>query len=226
MDGVPSHELPPIENDLEGTAIFQKMRVTEAVPNALAEKRQMQVAFDDVLSKLGTRAVAPKEGESHEHYLATLGTQAAAYGPEERRKIDRLSLPPAALAEIARQDLAHAKAEIEKPNHSLRPGEVREVIKTDRAGHQISEFHTKRGPSFWMNDFADPVVRYVSGGSKGIATEDRSGTYKFDNSDLPELREAARQMEYRESAEFKVQRAYAEAGLAAPAEVLAKIRGV
>ena len=97
-----SHELPAIENDLEGTVIFQKLRAVPAAPNPMAEKREMQVAFDDVLSELGTRAVAPKPGESPEHYLATLGTQAAAYGPEERKGIDRLSLPPAALAEVER----------------------------------------------------------------------------------------------------------------------------
>ena len=129
---LPSHELPQIENDLEGTALFQKMRDVPAAPNPMAEKREMQVAFDDVLSKLGTRAVAPEPGESPEQYLAVLGTQAAGFGPEERKGINRRSLPPAALAEICREDLAIAKAEIERPNHSLRPDEVRDVIKTDR----------------------------------------------------------------------------------------------
>ena len=39
--------------------MFQKLRAVPAAPNPLAEKREMQVAFDDVLSELGTRAVAP-----------------------------------------------------------------------------------------------------------------------------------------------------------------------
>lgn len=41
---LPHHELPPIENDLEGTSIFQKMRAVPAAPNPLAEQREMQVA--------------------------------------------------------------------------------------------------------------------------------------------------------------------------------------
>jgi hypothetical protein len=225
MDNLPHVELPPIENDLEGTAIFQRLRATPAAPNPLADQRELQESFDDVLSRLGTRAVAPKDGESHHDYLATLSTQAAAFGPEERKGINRLSLPDAALAEVARQDLAIAKAEIERPRYSLKPGETREVIKVDRAGHQIREFFNAEGRCSWLNDFKPDVISYVSGGTAGFAQTDQSGTYHFTKDHLPEIRAAVAQAEYQDSAEFKVRRAYADAGLAAPPDVLAKVRG-
>jgi hypothetical protein len=217
-----SRELPPEDpSDITKTELFQKLRATEAAPNPLAEQRQAQCAFDEVLSKLGTRAVAPVSGESPEHYLAVLAQQAAAFGPEERKQIDRQSLAavsPAALAEVARQDLEFARSEIEHPKHSLKDGEVREVVKIDRAGHQITEFYTKdNSPSFWMDMFKGDVVSMVSGGSKGFATEDRSGCYRFDKSNfVPELIEAQRQAEYMDSAEYKIAEAYRAVGREPP----------
>ena len=117
---------------------------------------------------------------------------------------------------MARQDLEIARAEIEHPNHSLRPNEVREVIREDRAGHQITEFHTKLGPSFWMNDFAPDTISYVSGGSAGIGTEDGAGTYRLDKSHLPEYREAARQLEYQQAQSSTLLTPYIKAGVAPP----------
>lgn len=69
-----------------------------------------------------------------------------------------------------------------------------------------------------MDEFKGDVVRYVSGGSAGIATEDRSGQYRFDKGHLPEYRAAAAQLEYQQSAEFKIIDAYIKAGVAPPSQ--------
>jgi len=206
-------------DELTETTIFQELRATPIERDMLGEKRSAQGAFDEVLSKLGSRAVAPRDGESSAHYLAVLATQAAEYGPEKRRQINRLSLPPQALAEIAREDLQYAKAEIERPNHSLRPDELREVIKTDRAGHQISEFYSKRGPSIWMDQFKGDTIRMVSGGSAGILTDEARGSYyhDFTKTNLPEIREMARLKTYHDSAEYKIAKAYRDVGKEPPA---------
>ena len=139
------------------------------------------------------------------------------FGPEDRKGIDRRKLPPAALAEVAREDLAIAKAEIEHPRHSLKPGETRQVTKTDRSGRPFVEFFNNDGPGFWMNTFKDPLIRQISGGSRGIATEDRSGFYDFRKSEIvPELRETQRRAAYMDSAEYKIAEAYKQAGLPPP----------
>jgi hypothetical protein len=214
---VPHVELPQPENDLTETALFKELRAIQTYRDPLDDKVAAQAVFDDVLSQLGERAVAPERGETNAHYLAVLGTQAAQYGPDERKRIDRCSLPPAALAEVAREDLAIAKAEIERPHHSLRPGEVREVTKVDRSGRPAIEFYSLDGPSFWMKEFMDPVVRLVSGGSRGIATTDRSGYYSFNKLQTnPELQAMVKHAEYMDSAEYKIAKAYTDAGLEAP----------
>jgi hypothetical protein len=224
-----SHELPQAENDLESTAIFRELRAVEPKRNALAEQREAQQAFDDVLSKLGTRAVAPRYGESNEHFLAVLATQAAAFGPEDRKRIDRQSLArssPAALAEVARTDLEIARGEIERPHYSLRPGETRAVEKIDRSGRPVIEFfNAENSPSFWMDDFKPPLVSMVSGGSKGFATADRGGVYRFDKSNvIPELVALRQQEQYEQTAEYKIRKAYADVGLVAPDDVVRSVR--
>jgi hypothetical protein len=76
------------------------------------------------------------------------------------RDINRQSLPAEALAEVVRVDAEYARAETERPFHSLKDGEVREVVRVDRAGHEITEFYTKdNSPSFWMDQFKPPVIK-------------------------------------------------------------------
>jgi hypothetical protein len=104
-----------MSDDLIETTLFKELRATPSAPNPIAEQREAQVAFDDVLWPLGLRAPSPEQGESNTSYLARLAEHAAVFGPEDRKAIDRRKLPPAALAEIAREDLAIAKAEIDRP---------------------------------------------------------------------------------------------------------------
>jgi hypothetical protein len=126
----------------------------------LVDKVQAQVAFDDVLSPLGIRAPGPEPHESDSAYLARLGEHAAAFGPEDRKHINRYALPPAALTEIVRQDLQIAKAELDKPHYSLRPGELREVVKEDASGRPVYEFYSDEatGMKPWMNQFKGPTI--------------------------------------------------------------------
>jgi hypothetical protein len=202
-EAVLSHELPQHENKLEATSTWRELKAVAATPNPDANHREVQLAADDVLRPLGSMAVAPKAGEDGASYLAVIGTQLAGYGPEERRQIDRLRLAreaPAALAEVVREDLQIAKAEIEHPNHSLRPNEVREVTKIDRAGRPVTEFHTKLGPMFWMQQFTDPLISLVSGGTQGIGRDVNSWSYRFDKSNyVPEAIAMKRQAEYEAS---------------------------
>jgi hypothetical protein len=215
-----SHEVKepvPFEN----TAIVKEARAAPAAPNPLAEKREIQNAFDNVLSQLGARTVAPVDGESNAHYLARLGTQAAAYGPPERKDIDRQGLAkdsPSALAEMVREDLAIAKAEIERPHYSLRPGETRMVEKIDRSGRPVIEFfNAENSPSFWMDQFKSPTIAIVSGGSQGFAQKDLGGTYRFDKSSfIPELVALQEREAYEQTAEYKIKKAYSDAGLPEP----------
>ena len=206
--------------DLAETALFQKLKATPVAPNPLDEKREAQRSFDEVLSKLGSAAVAPEDGESNAHYLAVLGTQAAAYGPEERRKIDRVRLAneaPAALAEIAQEDLTIARVEIERPYYSLKPGETREVRKIDRSGRPFIEFYNRDGPGFWMEQFKDQMVHKIAGGSAGIATDRGSGYYDFRKSRTnPELRDAMQRAAYMDTAEYRIAEAYRAVGLEPP----------
>jgi hypothetical protein len=70
-------------------------------------------------------------------------------------------------------------------------------------------------------------VKYVSGGSAGIATTDYppSATYHFHKHEiLPEILALKEQAAYQDSAEYKVIKAYADVGKVAPEEVLAKLR--
>lgn len=205
------------DDDLAETALFKKLKATPHAPDPLTDQRKAQQAFDEVLSPLGLRAPGPEPDESNTHYLARLAEHAAVFGPEDRKGIDRRRLPPAALAEIAREDLAIAKGEIDRPYHSLRPGETREVTKTDRSGRPFVDFYNNDGPGFWMRTFMDPVCRMVSGGSRGIATEDRGGFYDFRKSQVvPEVREMVARATYADSAEAKIIAAYRQAGLEAP----------
>jgi hypothetical protein len=209
--------------DLMKSDIFREMAETPPEPmSPLERKRDLQKAFDAVLSKLGSGAIAPEEGEDDFHYLATLATQAAQYGPPDRREINRLGLPPRVLAVVAQQDLDHARAEIERPRHSLRPGETREVQKIDRSGRPITEFYNcENSPGFWMNEFKPPLESYVSGGTAGINTNP-SGYYSFDKSHLPEVQRAQRQLDWENSTAGKIAKVYRESGKEVPREFMSE----
>jgi hypothetical protein len=216
-----SVELPE-PDPLAENALFKEVQATQSAPDPMQKKRAFQAVADPTLTKLGTRAVAPRLDDSDAKYMAIVGTQLAAFGPEERRKIDRLKLAkdsPAALARVFKDDLAIADAEIEKPNHSLKNGEVREVIRTDDSGRPITEFYSKMGPSFWMDQFKGDTVRTVSGGLKGFATEENKGNgiYRFDKSNTnPELRAIIAEAHRQDSVEYKIAKAYTDAGLPPP----------
>jgi hypothetical protein len=218
-------EAPPTENSIEKTGIFRDaISIKATPPSDIDRKRQLQSVCDDTLVAIdGERAVAPKRHESDDSYVAVLNTQLARKLALERRDINYGSLPANVGVRFLQENLELAKAEAERPRYSLRPGETREVIKTDRAGHQISEFYNAEGRCSWVHDFEPDTISVVSGGSDGIATETK-GYVTFTKDHLPEIQEMKRQAEYRESAEFKVIDACAKAGLVAPEEVLAKVR--
>jgi hypothetical protein len=123
--------------------------------------------------------------------------------------------------------LAIAKAEIDHPNHSLRPNEVREITKIDRAGRPVTEFHTKLGPMFWMQQFTDPLISLVSGGSAGIGRDVNMGCVRFDKSNyVPEAIALKRQAEYEASSEYRIKQVYVENGLVPPSDLeIAKMMG-
>jgi hypothetical protein len=78
-----------------------------------------------------------------------------------------------------------------------------------------------------MDQFKPQLVRYVSGGSEGIATPDNppSSMYHFHKQDiLPELIELQRQAAYLDSAEYRVRKVYEDIGKEVPEEVLAQVR--
>jgi hypothetical protein len=219
-----SHELPQHENALEATSAWRELKAVAATPNPDANNREVQQVADDILRPLGSMAVGPKKGEDGANYLAVLGTQLAAYGPPERREIDRLRLAreaPAALAEIVREDMAIAKAEIERPRYSLRPGETREVTRVDRSGREITEFYNaENSPSFWMDEFKPQLISLVSGCTNGIGRDVNSGSYRFDKSNfVPEMIEMKRQLEYMDSSEYRITKTYIDAGLVPPSDL-------
>ena len=203
----------------ENTSIFKRFKAQPSLPDPLADKVQAQAAFDEVLSPLGIRAPPPGPKESDADYLARLGEHAAAFGPEERKSVNRYNLPAGALAEFVKQDLEIAKAEVERPHYTLKEGVLTERHREDASGRSITEFYSKSGPSVWMNQFMDTEVKYVSGGSAGILDPDkpRPSTHSFMKSQaLPELRELQRQAAYRDSAEYKIIEAYKASGLPIP----------
>jgi hypothetical protein len=146
----------------------------------------LQIVVDKAMAPFGERAVAPQVGESDESYMAVCNTQIARKLAPERRAINYLKVPAAVGARLLQENIELAKVEGDHPNHSLADNEVREITKLDRSGRPITEFHIKLGPSFWMDQFKGDG-KYVSGGSAGIATEDRSGTYHFSKDHLPEI---------------------------------------
>jgi hypothetical protein len=206
-------------DSFENTSLFKRFKAQPSVPDPLADKIQAQQVFDEVLSELGTRAPPPEPRESEAQYLARLGEHAAAFGPEERKSVNRYALPAAALAEFVRQDLEIAKAEVERPHYTLKEGVLTERHREDAAGRPITEFYSKSGPSVWMKQFMDPDERYVSGGSNGILDRDkpRPPVHNFMKSQsLPELIEIQRRAAYQDSAEYKIMEAYKAAGLPPP----------
>jgi hypothetical protein len=203
----------------ENTSIFKRFKAQPSLPDPLADKVQAQAAFDEVLTPLGIRAPPPEPKESDADYLARLGEHAAAFGPEERKSVNRYNLPAGALAEFVKQDLEIAKAEVERPHYTLKEGVLTERHREDASGREITEFYSKSGPSIWMNAFADPVQRFVSGGSNGILDPDkpRQPTHNFLKSQTtPELIQMRRLEAYRDSAEYKIIQAYKASGLPVP----------
>jgi hypothetical protein len=162
-----------MSDEFEDTMLYRRFKAQPSAPDPLEDKIQARLAFDEVLTPLGIRAPAPEPKESEADYLAKLGTYAAHFGPEDRKAVNRFTLPSAALAEFVRQDLDIARQEIERPKYSLKPGELREVVKTDRAGREIKEFYSdeQTGVKPWMEQFKSPVIKYVSGGSAGISRD-------------------------------------------------------
>jgi hypothetical protein len=213
---------------LEKTMGFRVAKAMPSAPDPMLEKRELQEVADPTLRKLGSFAPAPRADENTFDYMARLGEHAAVFGPDDRKGVNRYDLPPAALAEWVKQDLAIAEAEAERPRYSLKPGELREVVKTDRAGREVKEFYSdeQTGTKPWMEQFKNPVVKYVSGGSAGIATENPSNHYSFDKADMiPELIELQRRAAYVDSAEGRLIEAYRQVGKEPPEEALAKVRG-
>jgi hypothetical protein len=203
----------------EDTELFKKFKAAPSVPDPLADKVQAQAAFDEVLTPLGVRAPPPEAKESEAQYLARLGEHAAAFGPEDRKSVNRYDLPAAALAEFVREDLNIARAEVDRPNYSLKEGVLTERHRQDASGREIVEFYSKSGPSLWMNQFKGDEIRYVSGGSQGILDPDkpRPPTHSFMKSQaLPELRALQRQAAYQDSAEYKIAEAYRAVGKTPP----------
>ena len=200
------------------TAMFKRFRATPSLHNPMDDKVQAQIAFDEVLTPLGVRAPAPRPNESDADYLAVLGQTAAMFGPEERKSINRRALPSAALAEIVKADLEIAKAEIDRPRYSLKPGELREVIKTDQGGHQISEFYSDEatGVKPWFDQFKPQEIKLVSGGSAGIATPDNppASTYNFRKSQvLPEVVALLKRVADQDTPENRIAAAFKAAGM-------------
>jgi hypothetical protein len=215
-------------DELDQTTLFRKLKAMPSVPDPMADKVQVQAAFDEVLSELGTRAPPPGPKESDHDYLARLGEHCAVFGPEERKRIDRHQLPSAALAAFVSEDLEIAKQEVIRPHHSLKEGVWTERRRHDASGRDIIEFYSKSGPSLWMDVFAEHTMKYVTGGTKGIATPDNPppNEYSFiKRNNNPDLIRLQRQAEYNDSAEAKVIEAYRTAGKEPPADVLKQIRG-
>jgi hypothetical protein len=207
----------------ESTSIFRRFKATPSPPDPLADKREAQIAFDEVLTPLGIRAPAPNPRESDADYLARLGEHAAVFGPEERKSVNRYALPSAALAQFVAEDLEIAKAEVERPHHTLKEGVLTERHRVDRSGRPFIEFYSASGPSVWMDSFKPPVMKYVSGGSQGITTPDtpQSPTHDFRKSrTVPELVELQRLAAYRDSAEYKLSEMYKAAGKTPPDELM------
>jgi hypothetical protein len=210
----------------EKSSIFRRYKATHGVPDPFADSTQATIAFDEVLTPLGLRAPMREPNESEAAHLARLGEHAAVFGPEERKRVDRYSLPSDVLAQFVRDDLEIARAEIDRPRFSLKPGELREVIKKDRSGREIHEFYSdeQTGVGPWFSQFKQPMVKHVSGGSKGINTEG-SNEYHFNKSEtVPELVALRKIQAYTDSAEYRIVKAYADVGKAPPDEVLAKLR--
>lgn len=218
-----------MSDGFERTSIFRRFKATPSPPDPLEDKLAAQIAFDEVLSPLGVRAPPPEPKESEGDYLARLGEHAAAFGPEERKRVNRYNLPSAALAQFVHDDLEIARKEIEHPHQSLKPGELREVVKHDQSGRPYSEFYSdeQTGVGPWFQQFMPEVIKMVSGGSKGIATpENPPGSgYSFNKADtLPELVELQRQAAYKDLAEYKIVKLYADMGKDVPPEVLSQLK--
>ena len=165
---------------IEDTEFFKRLQETKVETTwaqdkiaDLARSRPLQAEFDEPLVELGSFAPGKQVMESDEAYAVKLGECAAGFGPDERKRIDRSKLHGPALAAFIKEDLEILKAEAHTPNYTLREGVLTERQRTDASGRKFTEFYSKSGPSIWMDSCGnDPIIRYVSGGSKGIATPD------------------------------------------------------
>ena len=180
---------PPMPDDLDAldrTAIFINARTSPQRPDRDVSKAQLHREADETFRTLGEQmggdvalqALAFVPGEGDTKYLARVAT-AAEFGPPERRAYKRAEMIPQQLALEARIDLDDLEQETIRPLHSLRDDELSAVTKTDRSGRPMTEFYSRRGPSVWMDAFADPVRRYVSGRMKrmqGAAGHGRSAS--------------------------------------------------
>ena len=211
---------------LEKTILYRTLRALPSVPDPMQEVKEFAAIADFKFEKVGSFAPAIEPTDKIYDYAARVGEKAAAWGPEERKYIDRRKLYGPALAEIVRQDLEIMEAEAERPRFSLKPGELREVVKTDRSGRPHIEFYSDEatGVKPWMDQFKPQVVKYVSGGSAGISGAPPSG-YIFNKSQtIPELVALQKHAEYLDLTEYKVIKAYADAGKVPPESVLASLR--
>lgn len=214
-------------DSFENTSLFKRFKAQPSVPDPLADKVAAQAVFDEVLAPLGVRAPGPKPKESEADYLARLGETAAAFGPAERQSVNRYNLPAPVLAEFVREDLEIARQEAHTPNYTLKEGVLTERHRADASGREITEFYSKSGPSVWMDNFADPVKRYVSGGSNGILDPDKpkpSHHSFLKSQSTPELIQLQRKAAYMDSAEYKVIEAYRAGGKVPPDSVLRALR--
>jgi hypothetical protein len=212
--------------------LLRRFAATPQIPAPNADTDAFRQRIDEVCQLPGVEALqlvapvrGPKEGESDFIIRSGLFCVDAA-GATERLAIDRTQCDSAALAAVVEGDIEALRQEGLTPRRSLKPYELREVVRTDASGRETREFYGEH-PSVWMDAFKPPLVKFVSGGSQGIATPDspqlRQG-YTFSKDDLPEIQALRRQQAYADSAEFKVIKAYADAGKTPPPEVLAKVR--
>jgi hypothetical protein len=213
----------------EDTKLYRRFKAQPGVPDRYEDQLEAHLTVRDALEPLGINVPSPYVAKlDDDAYLTLLGNLTAKVGPTERKDVDIFSLPASAKAEWIKQGVDIARAEIDHPRYSLKPGELREVVKIDRAGREVKEFYSDEatGVKPWFNQFKGPVVKYVSTGSQGIATENPSAYYSFDKANIvPEYVELQRRAAFADSAEGKLIAAYAAVDKIPPEEILAKIRG-
>jgi hypothetical protein len=147
---------------LDRTAIFLNAHTSPfSPPDRDVNKRKLHAQVDETFRTLGEQMDTPleapafKPSEDDNAYYARVATAAAAFGPPERRGLKRDDMIAQQLALEARIDLDNLQQETIRPLHSLLYDELRAVTKTDRSGRPMTGFYSRRGPSVWMDAFAD-----------------------------------------------------------------------